>query len=76
MSTNTFLVSYDYGMGGLWAIVRADSAEAIAERYPELTVVESRPAWMTDEHVADLPQYDLDAPPSGVLLVVIDDREK
>jgi hypothetical protein len=30
-----FLVAYDYGMGGLWAVVIADSADQITTRYPE-----------------------------------------
>jgi len=61
--------------GGLWAIIHADSAEAIRERYLELGIADSRPPWMTDERFAELPRYDLDAPPPGVPLAVLADRE-
>jgi hypothetical protein len=44
-----FLVAYDYGMGGLWGILMAPSAQAISARYPELIVVAERPEWMDDE---------------------------
>jgi hypothetical protein len=70
-----FLVAYEYGVGGLWAIIHADSAEAIRERYLELGIADSRPPWMTDERFAELPRYDLDAPPPGVPLAVLADRE-
>ena len=33
-----FLVVYDYGMGALWAVVLADSADEITARYPEITI--------------------------------------
>jgi hypothetical protein len=43
-----FLVAYDYGMGGLWAYMLAESSEDIARRYPSLVVVTERPDWMDD----------------------------
>jgi hypothetical protein len=42
-----FLVVYDYGMGGAWAVLRADSPEQVRERFPELQIVTQRPAWLT-----------------------------
>ncbi len=47
--TQRFLVCYDYGMGGIWRIVRAPSAESIAEKLPELTVFNDRPSWMDNQ---------------------------
>lgn len=41
-----FLVLYDYGMGGLWAVVIANSADEILSRYPEVRIANERPAWM------------------------------
>jgi hypothetical protein len=43
------LVVHDYGRGGLWAYVVASSPAEILERFPELTVFESKPDWMTDD---------------------------
>jgi hypothetical protein len=44
-----FLVVYDYGTGGAWAVLRADSPEQVRERFPELRIVTQRPAWLTSE---------------------------
>ncbi len=41
------LVCYDYQHGGVWAFVLAESLDEITEKYPELQVVDSTPAWMT-----------------------------
>jgi hypothetical protein len=70
----SYLVVYDYGMGGVWAIVYADSADSITTRYPELTIVDSRPAWMTHEQFARLAQHDIDAEPAGLLQDLIAGR--
>ena len=44
-----FYVGYSYGMGGLWAIFSALSAQEITKKYPMLVVQEHRPQWMTNE---------------------------
>ena len=61
-----FLVAYDYGMGGLWAIVSAPSAAAITARYPELKIVRERPDWMTDDSFSKLQRFEVDADPDNV----------
>jgi len=38
------LVVYDYGQGGRWAFILADSEQAITQRYRELKVVAEAPA--------------------------------
>lgn len=43
-----FLVCYDYGMGGLWWIVRAPAADAITGLGPDLVLFGERPGWMGD----------------------------
>jgi len=67
-----YLVLYDYGMGGLWAYVVAVSPAEIVDRFPELTVFESRPEWMTDDspELVDIATEDIDEPRSflGALL--------
>ena len=40
---------YDYGTGGVWVVISADSADGITERYPELQVIEERPAWLNQD---------------------------
>lgn len=77
MNQKTFMAAYDYGTGGLWGIVRAESEEEILRLYPELVIVRVRPAWMTDESYARMMRretYDLDAPPTGMLKAIVADR--
>jgi hypothetical protein len=69
-----FLVVYDYGMGGVWAIIRARTKEEITQKYPMLIVRDSRPSAMTDEdfNVISLNEtYDIDDPPTGWLLTAL-----
>jgi hypothetical protein len=73
------LVVYDYGQGGLWAFIYADSPQQIVDRYPELKVISETPAWMTDELRSRLEAtetYDLDAPPSGLLADLLKERAR
>ena len=44
-----YLACYDYGTGGVWVYLVADSAAQIRERFPELQLVTDRPGWLTDE---------------------------
>jgi hypothetical protein len=71
-----YIVGYDYGMGGLWAYVVAESLDAIQQEYPELGVLTEAPEWMTDEMRARLETLNLSDPPSGVLKVVVNDRAR
>ncbi len=67
----SFLVVYDYGTGGVWALVKAASAEEIVRKYPVLTVVEERPAWMTDEALESIDTFDIgDGPPDWLALAI------
>jgi hypothetical protein len=64
------LAIYDYGMGGIWVLIDAESAEAIERRYPQLQVITiGRPAWVTAEKYDELVngissqmQFDLEHP--------------
>ena len=69
-----YLVAYDYGMGGLWAYVRAESEAEILAAFPELQVVDERPHWMDDKRAATLDRLDLDAP-TGLLAILLSGRE-
>jgi hypothetical protein len=72
-----FLVVYDYGMGGLWGVMDARSRREIELRYPELTIVEQRPDWMSEERYEELcaeQAHDIDGAPWGILNALIADR--
>jgi hypothetical protein len=57
-----FLVLHDYGQGGLWAFVEAASAAEIEEKYREVRVITTTPAWLTAEHQQKLDVHDVDQP--------------
>jgi hypothetical protein len=76
---NLFLVAYDYGMGGLWGAFLAPSEDAIKAIYPELSVTQVRPAWMSDERyeqIVNTELHNINGAPWGILNVVLEDRAK
>jgi hypothetical protein len=56
---NSFLVTYDYGSAGLWAIVRAPDKASITKRFPKVEVLEDRPDNMTAVEYGKLITYEL-----------------
>ena len=47
----SFLTVYDYGQGGVWLVLLAESRDEVETKYPELTVVENPPASMSDDEL-------------------------
>jgi hypothetical protein len=43
-----FLMCYDYGMGGFWWHVEAQSAAEVRAAFPHFTVFDSPPEWWGD----------------------------
>jgi hypothetical protein len=43
-----FLVLYDYGTGGVWSYLLAESAEQIRGKFPVLRIYNEVPSWMTE----------------------------
>ena len=71
-----FFVVYDYGQGGVWAIVEADRRELIIERFPEVQVFDERPPWMTDEVARQLQSQVIYLElPTGLLADIMQSRE-
>ncbi len=78
---NEFLVVYDYDTGGVWGVARAESASEIVRAFPELTLMEPGPDWMTADEEGRIRSegaFDIDDPSTypGWLRAVIEDREK
>lgn len=72
-----FLVASDYGQGGVWALVRADSEEQIHRLYPELVVAAERPPWMSDDVFARLEALETDIDhPTYLLEAILQERQK
>lgn len=59
---NSFLVTYDYGSAGLWAIVNAPDKASIAKRFPKVEVMDDKPNNMTAMEYGKLITYDLGGP--------------
>lgn len=49
-----FLTVCDYGQGGVWIVLMAESADEIAARYPELQIVDQPPPTMSSEELRDI----------------------
>lgn len=60
-----FLVAYDYGMGGLWAYVWAESEGQINDKL-DVEVVRELPEWLLD-HNPGVESVDIDQPPDWLL---------
>ncbi len=70
MSRKEFFALYDYGQGGLWVVIRADSVAQIRNRYPQLDVFEGVPPMLDDATVEVIRRanvQDIDEPPTGWL---------
>lgn len=56
------LVVYDYGSGGVWAVVLAETPDEVEREFPELKAMTSRPPWMTEDEEKEIASegiYDL-----------------
>jgi hypothetical protein len=65
-----YFALYDYGQGGLWVIIAANSAEQIRARYPMLQVFEGEPPTLDSAAIAAIRQagtQDIDDVPRGWL---------
>ncbi|PJI43762.1 hypothetical protein [Ferrovibrio sp.] len=59
---NSYLVTYDYGSAGLWAIIKAPDKASIAKRFPKVEVLEDKPGNLTAAEYGKLITYDLGGP--------------
>ena len=71
-----FLVAYDYGMGGAWYVMLANSREEILSKFSELHVFEYEhpPEWMSGNVFKSVTKgefYDVDKPPKELLTLQI-----
>jgi hypothetical protein len=65
-----YLIVHDYGMGGVWGVMTARSGREICQKYPEVKILEVRPAWMSDANYNNIlsnNSFDIDDEPRGWL---------
>ena len=72
-----FLTCHDYGMGGVWRVLLAESEAEIAVKYPELQVVIEPPPWMSAEFLRGIESrtVDIDDTVDGFLASLREHRE-
>jgi hypothetical protein len=70
-----YLVSYDYGMGGVWWFIRADSPAEIRNASSELTVYGEVPEWMLEDHWNLIQMDDLKSPQSEALRMILREQD-
>ncbi len=78
-SKQPFLAVYEYGAGGVWAIVRSPDKRSIERKYPVLDVLDQRPLWMSDDHYAQIAErnlYDIDDEPAAVLQFMLEEIQR
>jgi hypothetical protein len=64
-----YLCMYDYGAGGVWAIVSASAPDEIVRKFPLLRVFDERPSWMNEAEYLQIERFDLnDRPPEWLRL--------
>ena len=74
-----YLTVYDYGGGGVWAIVRSPDKKSIQRKYPILDVLDERPRWMSDDVYATIAErnlYDIDDEAAGVLQFMLEEIQR
>jgi hypothetical protein len=49
-----YLVSYDYGQGGVWAYILAESTQLIRRSFPLLEIFREAPEWMTSGDIDEI----------------------
>lgn len=76
---HSYLVGYDYGMRGVWAVIKARSKDEITTKYPMLVVVDHRPDWMTQDRynkIAANFTVDIDDDPPGWLISIVSESSR
>lgn len=77
---NFYLCVDDYGTGGIWYVIEANSEYDINRILPFLKVVNSRPQWMGESEYQELLKtsyFDIESlPTSGMLGLTLQERLK
>jgi hypothetical protein len=61
MPREKFLTVYDYGQGGVWRILLAESQDQIERELPQLRILGGPPDWMTEAELAAVRIVDIDS---------------
>ena len=69
-----YLAVCDYGTGGVWCYISANSVEDIQKKYPGFIIYTKEPAWFSDldRAIAKKITFDIDEKPTGLIKGLID----
>ena len=72
------LIGFDHLEAGYWGVMLARSEAEIAEKWPEVSIVQQRPRWMSDERYAKYlaDPYVIDGEPRGILNIIVRSRNE
>ncbi len=62
-----YLTVYDYGSGGVWTYIYANTPREIVDKYPKLQVLPDEPAWFTDQDRDITKSFDIEDEPDDFL---------
>ncbi len=71
-----FLGVYDYGMGGIWYVILAESIKDVQRRFPFFKVFDSPPKFITKDDLSRIRIenfQDIDQPDSNYLSIIRDE---
>jgi hypothetical protein len=71
-----FLTVYDYGTGGVWQYIYAESKEQLERKFPEIEVLESLPAWWAERPINVKREYDIDGELDEFMSLMTKQKEK
>lgn len=74
-----YLCVDDYGMGGIWLYIDANTPGEITDKYPELQVFDAPPDFLSKElldRIESELHFDVDEPPHGFLADLVTARGK
>ena len=75
-----YLAVYNYGQGGIWLLLEAPSLAEAQAAFPQITVFETRPAWMSAADEATYRErcersgfrWNVHSPPTGWLKQLVE----
>ena len=81
MTKQTFLICYDYGTGGVWFLIDANSKEQVEKLHPQFEAFTDKPDWMSEEDKIEYYEtaekvgshWDIDDEPQGWLKLCLND---
>ena len=79
MNKQKFLAVYDYGQGGVWAMIIAHNQSEIEQKYPGLRLYSTKPEFLSQGSYDNIVKHmtiDIDDEPVGWLAEYLKERPR